>query len=240
MSMSSLFTGMRPALVALAAALVGCATAGRPLPPPTSGDALPPVAAAFRTLVVHNGRRETSDWRLWRSADRIEREQLQDRTGEVWQRDGATLFHTVLFHDERRGIEFEPADLQMTGAGAVSWAQQAQVVDSAVLQRLRLTRSAWHRDMPVQDYAGTIDAVQWRVRLRTDLMLPVWIEQRAASRTLRIELLEAHPLAAAPWQPTASTGYGLLDFADLGDHERDPFVLRAQARLGLGHDHDAH
>jgi hypothetical protein len=49
--------------------------------------------------------------------------------------------------------------------------------------------------------------------------------------------VEAHPLAVTPWQPTPSEGYGVLDFADLGDNERDPFVVRVQAHMGVGHGH---
>ncbi len=195
-----------------------------------------PVAAAYRTLVRHDREEDVTQWRLWRSADRVTREWLRDHTAEVWQRDGATLFRTVLFHDERRGIEFEPADLQMTGAAA-SWSQQTQLVSPALLRSLRAGKSGWREGVPWREFTGEREGMRWRVRLRMDLMIPMLVEQTTGKQLTRITLLEAYPLTQAPWQPTPYDNYGMLDFADLGDHERDPFVLRAQARMGLGHGH---
>jgi hypothetical protein len=237
MMISARLRVLLPVLGALFAGLANHAFAARPLPAPVADDALPPVAAQYRTTVSRDHKTAASEWRYWRNANSVQREDLADRTGDLWQRDGATLFHTLLFHEDRRGIEFEQVDLQMAGAN-MSWAQQAQIVSPDLLAKLKLVKSGWQRDIPYRDYAGTIGDVRWRVRMRIDLQLPIRVEQHAAHDTLRIELLEAHALAAAPWQPTPATGYGMVDFADLGDHERDPFVLRVQAHLGVGHGHE--
>jgi hypothetical protein len=204
------------------------------MPPLPSEAAMPPVAAAFRTQITRDGESETSQWRYWRDAERVLREDLQSRTGDLWRRDGATLFHTLLFHDARRGIEFEQADLQMTGE-ETSWARHAHVVDPALLERLRVVRTGWSGAVPWRDYAGQVAGVRWQVRMRLDLMVPLRVEQQAGRQRLRTELLEAHVPSQAPWQPESAVGYDIIDFADLGDHERDPFVLRIQAQLGLGH-----
>ena len=228
---------MLPAALAALQLLAGCATVTRPAPTPALNGELPPVAAAFRTRIDHDGNSEVAEWRYWRSANRVQRDDLQSQTGEIWQRDGATVFHTLLFHADRRGVEFEQADLRMTGADS-AWEQQMQIVNPALLKRLRATRSGWLKKVPYQDYSGTVDGVRWRVRMRTDLMLPLRIEQRRAGDVLRVELIEAHTLAQAPWSPPDAAGYGMVDFADLGDHERDPFVLHLQALLGIGHGHE--
>jgi hypothetical protein len=226
---------LAPALAMVAAVLGGCASTGRPVPALAEA-AQAPVAAQFRTTVSHDRKASTSDWRYWRTANSVQREDLGEKTGDLWQRDGATLFHTLLFHEDRRGIEFEQVDLQMTG-GVAPWEQQAQIVSPAVLAKLRLVKEGWRGEVPYRDYAGKIGEVRWQVRMRVDLMLPMRVEQRGPHDSLRIELIEAHALSDAPWKPTSSEGYGLLEFADLGDHERDPFVLRAQAHMGVGHGH---
>jgi hypothetical protein len=220
----------------LGLALAGCASTAPIVPEPVEEAALPQVAAQYRTQVSHDRKTIVSDWRYWRSVNRVLREDLKDRTGDLWQRDGATLFHTLLFHEEKRGIEFEQVDLQMTG-GMTPWSQQAQIVSAEVLQKLKVMKSGWRGEVPYRDYAGEIAGVHWRVRMRVDMALPLFVEQRTAHDRLRIELVEAYALSDAPWQPTSSEGYGLLDFADLGDHERDPFVLRVQGHLGSAHEH---
>lgn len=243
MSVSVSMKFLLPVFGLLCAGLGGCATTARPLPEPVAEALLPPVAAQFRTTVVSDrkpgdhSQKVTSEWRYWRSANSVQREDLGERTGDLWQRDGATLFHTLLFHEDKRGIEFEQVDLQMTGANT-SWAQQAQVVSPEVLRNLKVVKSGWSGDVPYRDYVGTIGAVRWKVRMRADLLLPVRVEQRTEHESLRIDLVEVHAQAAAPWQPTSPAGYGMVDFADLGDHERDPFVIRVQAQLGVSHGHE--
>ncbi len=226
-----------PLLAMLGLVLGGCASSELPVPELDANAAIAPVAAQFRTTVIQDGDRATSEWRYWRSENRVQREDLGEKTGDLWQRDGSTLFHTLLFHEDRRGIEFEQADLQITGS-ATTWEQQAQIVSPDLLEKLKQVKVGWRDAIPYREYAGKVGDVRWRVRMRMDLVLPMLVEQDTAQSSLRIELVEAHALASAPWQPTSSEGYGVLDFADLGDHERDPFVLRVQAHMGVGHGHD--
>jgi hypothetical protein len=227
---------MLPTLGLLCAGLVGCASTSPPAIEPLADAVLPPVAAQFRTTVTRGRETSSSEWRYWRTANSVQREDLAEHTGDLWQHDGATLFHTLLFHEDRRGIEFEQVDLQMTGVDT-SWAKQAHIVSPDLLHQLRVVKSGWSDKVSYRDYAGVIGDVRWKVRMRTDLAVPIRVEQRTAHESLRVDLVEAHTVAAAPWQPTSSVGYGMVDFADLGDHERDPFVIRVQAQLGVGHGH---
>lgn len=229
-------TGFLLAQAAVLALLLGCASRAV-VPVPELDAALPAVAAQFRTQVVdHRGRSSSSEWRYWRGADRIVRENLLDRTSETWQRDGATLFHQKLYHAERRGIEFQQTDLQMLGA-LPSWGRESLIIDPVLLGRLSEQGSGWRDGHPYRRYRGSVDGARWDITLRVDLMLPVKVERRLSERTERLELEQAYILGQAPWQPTPTDGYGMLDFADLGDHERDPFVAGLQRQLGDVHAH---
>lgn len=217
--------------------LQACATMpSASLPAPAFDAALPAVAAQYRTEVrAAHAPSHASEWRFWRSGDRIERENLAERTGELWQRDGATLFHTKLYHADRRGIEFQPGDMALLGAQP-AWLQQAWIINPEVFGHLEQVSAGERKGIAYRRYKGTFAGAHWDVTLRMDLMLPQLIERRQGERIERIELREVYALAQAPWQPTPSRDYGMIDFADLGDHERDPFVLRLQATVG-GHAH---
>ena len=77
-------------------------------------DDAPPVSAEFRTTLTFPwGEQSRVNWRFWRNRDRIERENLTAHSGEVWVQDGKTLFHTRLYHVDKRGIEYRNEDLQM-------------------------------------------------------------------------------------------------------------------------------
>ena len=97
----------------LALALVAC-SARPPVPQLDLAQSPPPVAAEFRTTVESaQGGKSSAQWRFWRSHDRIERENPAAQTGDLWVRDDRTLFHTRLYHADRRGIEYRSEDLQI-------------------------------------------------------------------------------------------------------------------------------
>ena len=214
------------------------------MPEPDFAAELPAVAAEFTTTIVHerihdgvrDADRRITEWRFWREPERLVSENLTERTGERWQLDGKTIFHQKLFHDDRRGISFQMSDLSMFNA-LPAWTQQAMIVDPELFSRLPMTNSGWRDGYPFRRYSGEIDGVALDIILRIDLMLPLLVDRRKGGIRQRTELEEAHALNDAPWQPTPGSTYPLIDFADLGDHERDPFVRRVQTQLGIDHKH---
>lgn len=197
----------------------------------------PAIAAQFRQEVFeHDQRLAAEEWRLWRDHDRLVSERPASGTGEVWQRDGQSLIVTRLFHAHRRGVEYQPGDMGLIDA-APGWQRQALVVDPEVLRRLSEDASAGDQGAPRLRYSGVIEGARWEITLRPDLMLPTQLSVQRGERLERITLVDAHALADAPWQPTPSRDYEMIDFADLGDRERDPFVIALQAAEGGAHGH---
>lgn len=221
---------------AIAVGLVGCVVRP-PVPEVDLRQDLPAVAAQYRTQVFHDRRViSSSEWRLWREPHRVVRENLVEQTGELWQRDGRTIFLKKLFHEDRRGIEFQMEDLDMLGA-LPAWTQTSLLIDAELLPALKVTKTGWRAGYPYRSYSGSIRDVRWDITLRVDLMLPVSVERRQGHRIERVALLQAYPLNQAPWQPTPDDLYAFIDFADLGDHETDPFILRVQNQIDVGHAH---
>lgn len=199
----------------------------------------PPVAAQFRHEVIKAGQVVTSEnWRRWRDGERIVSERPDAQTGEIWQRDGKALIVTRLFHAHQRGIEYQPGDVSVMGAES-GWDRQALGIDPAVLRQLSMLHPENEGGVPLQRYRGTVAGASWDVTLRRDLMLPTQVTVEREDRLERVTLTNAEPLAEAAWQPTPSRSYELIDFADLGDRERDPFVLEIQAAGSdaYGHSH---
>lgn len=228
-----------------AAAVIGmmlsACVPSKPVPPLATADDAPPVAAAYRTTFRNEaGEAQVNEWRFWRTTDRIERESPARANGELWLRTAGALFHTRLYHADSKGIEYRADDLAVTGA-TPSWTSLALLVDPAALDPLKDRSEGWSDGYPWRRYRGEIEGVKWDIRIRTDWMLPVSIRHDAGRGSETVELLQVHPRDKAPWEPTASEGYEIIDFADLGDRERDPFILRIQAEEGAegahGHGH---
>lgn len=177
-------------------------------------------------------------WRFWRNGQQIVIERPQLGLGELWQRDGKAkaLIHRKLYHADRRAIEFQEDDLRMLEIKP-SWQKLALLVDQKVLEQLSAGDVEWSDNHPVREYEGKIGDSQWHIVMRMDLGLPVLIDREHDGVSEHTELLNAYELNAAPWQPTPTNGYDIIDYADLGDKEYDPFVIKVQAQMGHDHHH---
>lgn len=212
-----------------------------------SSSRLPNVAAEFMTTregeahepehaehQLHAADKVT--WRFWRDSQQISIERPQLGMGELWQRDGQSIIHRKLYHADQRAIEFQDDDLKMLDS-MPSWQKLALLLDQKLLAQLTTADPEWSDGYPTREYQGKIADTEWHVVMRMDIGLPMLIERQQEGFLERTELLHAYPLNAAPWQPMASNGYDVIDFADLGDKEYDPFVIKVQAQMGHDHHH---
>lgn len=203
-----------------------------PIPEPQWQGPLPDIAAEFQT----ESSAETKTWRIWRKSHEIIRENLATDTADHWYQDGNTLIQKTYYHHDRRGMEFQQADLQMLNKQP-QWQALALVFDPALLQQLKLIDSGWREGVPFQRYEGKLQNSRWVLDVRTDLMLPVRIHHETPHTHETITLVAAYPLAQAPWHPVSTRDYNVIDFADIGDMESDPFVKKIEAQLGGMHHH---
>lgn len=207
---------------------------------------LPKVAAEFTTTREgghsepdhdeHEPYADNVTWRFWRDSNQVIIERPQLGMGESWQRDGRAVIHRKLYHSDQRAIEFQSDDLQMLDT-APSWQKLSLLLDKSTLEQLAAGEIEWSDGYPVREYQGKVADSEWHIVMRMDMGLPVLIERHDLHGSERTELLHAYPLNAAPWQPTPIKGYDVIDFADLGDKEYDPFVVKALSQMGHHHQH---
>lgn len=208
-----------------------------------SSPTLPKVAAEFITTRQdeqpehdHEAHEDNVTWRFWRENNLVTIERPQLGMGELWQRDGQAVIHRKLYHGDQRAIEFQPDDLRMMET-APSWQKLSLLLDLAILAQLKAGDIEWSDGYPVREYEGKVAESEWRIVMRMDLALPVLIERQNEHGSERTELLNAYALGEAPWQPTPTEGYDIIDFADLGDKEYDPFVTKVLSQMGHDHHH---
>ncbi len=196
----------------------------------------PSIAAEYESLTKNANGRSWHAWRIWRQPQYVIRDNLDEQITDSWQRIGDNFTLKKYFHAEQRGVEFFDDDLRMLNL-IPHWPSTQGMVDVSVLERLKLIKSTERHAIPMQYYQGEIDGVRWRIEIRTDLMLPTVIEYKSNRQQQTIRLVSVYPLQQAPWQPGHLAGYPLIDFADFGDMENDPFVRRVEALLRVGHQH---
>ena len=232
-------------VLVITAMLSACATgpsAPRPVPEADFSAQLPDVAAQYLSILKTKdpdhaqGETLRNEWRFWREDNLVIRDNLDTHISDLWRRDGTTLSQKKLFHDDQRGVEFQPDDLRMLNIEP-QWQALTLLFDIALLEKLHKVDSGWRDDVPFQRYEGHVDNADWTIELRTDLMLPLLIDYQSPGQHETFRLISAYPLVESPWIASTGTDYNIIDFADLGDMGYDPFVKKVEILLGGVHQH---
>lgn len=241
----------RAVFVALVVVLAGCA-AQQAVSPLDLDVAPPEIAAQYTTRHIafetdHGHRAEVHadessasvvDWRIFRGTNRIDIDNLSAHTGETWQRDGKVLIMRKLFHDDRNAIEYQMDDFSVL-AMKPSWRKQALLIDPALLSQLTPVGERWIDGHPARTYRGSLGAQKIEIIWLVDINLPQSIVRSDSAGDLieQTTLVALQPLTGQRWTCRCGEGYEIIDYADLGDRERDQFVMRVQSQLPGGNVH---
>jgi hypothetical protein len=180
----------------------------------------------------------TVNWRFFRTANRIDVDNLSANTGETWQRDGKVVIMRKLFHDDRKAIEYQMDDFAVLKMKP-SWRKQALLLDDSLLSQLKLEDERWIDGHPARIYRGTLAGQQIEITWLVDFNLPQSIVRHDHEGNLieQTTLAELHSPGDTRWRCRCGDGYDVIDYADLGDRERDQFVMRVQSQLPGGNVH---
>lgn len=236
---------LRPLLFILLPFLLNACAHQAPVPPLDLQGAVPEVSARFVTerLQVehkqHNAHKEDqsfkNEWLFYRTAQRIEVDIPAQQIGEVWLRDGKTVFYQKLFHADQKIVEYQMEDLSALDV-SVSWRTNEWILDPAILQKLKVTGKDWIDGHPALKFSGSVDKIDYEVVWLVDLNLPHSLEKRdATGNQVRTELLSLEQTSESR---NNYQHYETIDYADLGDRERDPFVMKIQGHLIGGNVHN--
>lgn len=207
---------------------------------PTAGqaDTPPAVAAHFELRVAPAaGESPPQTWLLWREPDRVET-RLPSGDGEIWRRDTrGDVYYQRLFHPQRRLIEYTPVDLRALGA-VRGWPRLTHLIDPALLGgELKRIGNATALGRPAVRYRGRVRGIQHDVLWLVHERLPARMRIDYGDRTMTLRLGALYPIDQSPWARADTTAYLVTDYADIGDHEADPFLRRLLDEAGPAHAH---
>lgn len=238
--------------LALASLLLLAACAQNPPVPPLNLSAdITPVSARYMTdrhhahddHALNSTHQDIADfrneWLFWRSADQVEVSIPQQQTGERWLKDASTIFYQKLFHEDQKIVEYQREDL-MTLDVTTDWQTNLLMIDPVVLQQLTVKGKHWIDGHPTLVLRGKVNDIDYDLVWLVDLNIPYRLDKRdPAGNRERTQLLEVHAGIASPLQAPDTKSYEIIDYTDLGDRERDPFVIKIQHHLlgGPMHSH---
>lgn len=221
--------------------LIGCSTTPNTLThyQPVNPQQLRPIAAEFVTTTSIKGHSPvTNIWRIQRDSQRVELVRLDSQIGEIWSKTSQDLwFYQKAFSEDKQVIEYSPSDLAALGVQP-QWLPIALAVDPKVLESLGNGKQGKTiHGFKTQRFKGKFQDAHYEITWIPELALAALVKYSKDEMSSVTEVKIPYPLAESPWTPLDVGRYRLIDYSDLGDMERDPFVVKAQSQLPGGHSH---
>jgi len=194
-------------------------------------EAVAKAPLAARYALEANGRR--TEWFLWREVNTVETANVATGESRIWERlrPGEFRYRRV-FKNDRTVVEYVPGEVRVRNAEP-DWSKLESVVSPQLLQRLKRSHAGKAFGEPAERYTGRVDDrsidIVWLASSRLPAELKI---DGPGKETMRLTLKALHVRAPAAWPRVSAegiSGYRLIDAADLGDLERDPFVARLAA-----------
>lgn len=196
------------------------------------------LSAEFTTRIYGKGNDTTTQWNLWRSMERVEWLNISANTSEIWTKTSQDLwFYSKAFHTDKQVIEYSPVDLNLLQV-APAWQSFAAAIDPTLLQKLSKTKkiNPLNGFQRIQ-YRGTLDNAAYEVDWLPELSLATRVKIVEAGVTRVTELKQPLVISANTKTPQNISRYRVIEYSDLGDMERDPFVMKIQHSLFGAQEH---
>lgn len=210
----------------------------------------PALAAEFETTVVSDHDKEDEHqqqapseqnhhWRFWRSSKQIQTYSEQDNSGEVWSKTAnGEITYQRLFHAQQQLIEYFPGDLKAIGS-QLDWPMLAILLTRKMIDDLVCTDDIDSLGRRIQHCHSRSEPEHLQIDWLPQEQLPASITLTEHNQRMTSRLLTSYPLDKSPWTEPSSSDYRLIDFADLGDKENDPFIKSILPKIkgGTSHHH---
>ncbi len=172
---------------------------------------------------------------LWRNGKRVAHEFPQAQITEIWSRlPNGYLNVTRHFDGYQRGIEYQPLELNR-GKGDKDWRLKYQLVSDTLKHKMHLVDTEGEGCEKVEHYeltdAGATHRLAWLPAPRLVKSYIVERKERTENWSLESVVTDAEQVKQAF---ARRDGYDTTDYADIGDNESDPFLLKL-VNLGFVH-----
>jgi hypothetical protein len=197
---------------------------------------LPPLAARYELKVNQN----VGEWYLWREASSIETANPAAGQSTIWERTSADDFsYRRIFHIDKRVVEYSPGEIKTRNAKP-DWAKLASVISPQLLDELKRGAKSTAFGQRAVRYTGKVGGQKIDVLWLEQAQLPARLQMSGKGQQMTMVLKDLYAQSPAGWpriDETKIAAYGLIDAADFGDMESDPFVARLMQQEGHGHAH---
>ncbi len=173
---------------------------------------------------------------VWRMGNSVAYENIDTQITEIWSLVSNGQVKPDRYFDEyKRGIEYQPADIN-NGKGETHWSAKYQIISEADIKKMQLEKTTGNACDELNHYVNHAAKNKFKLAWLTQLNLPKEMSYTQGKTLVTWKLQE---LMIDKEQIKATfvkrQNYGVTDYADIGDNESDPFLLK-MINLGfVGH-----
>ena len=167
------------------------------------------------------------EFELWRRGDSVIHIRRDNGIADYWTHTPVGLKLTRYFLAEKRGIEYQPGEVE-THDGERAWSVYYQLVADALLHNMDKQGESGEGCDKLVDYSRENDGNTLTVQWREAISLPRYrLESRPDGTEVSWELTSVQTDPAQIEETFASlSSFDTTDYADIGDNESDPFLLK--------------
>jgi hypothetical protein len=196
---------------------------------------LPPLAAEFVTTISGDDSTVNSAL-IVRTASAVEWIYLTSNASELWTKTSNDLwFYSKVFHADRQVIEYSPVDINLLGIHQ-QWQQLAinpDILHAAISTKPAADFRGWQSVI----YTGKVEGITYEVLWLPQLSIAARVIAKQGKQKTVTEIRMLYINQQAPFTFSDITHYRTIEYTDLGDMERDPFVMKIQHELLDHHGH---
>jgi len=173
---------------------------------------------------------------VWRMGNAVAYENLDTQITEIWSLISNGQVKPDRYFDEyKRGIEYQPADIN-NGRGDRHWSAKYQIVSNADIKKMQLKKTTGKACDELNHYVNHAAKDEIKLAWLTQLNLPkemTYTQGKTSVTWMLQELITDKEQIKATMAKRQN--YEVTDYADIGDNESDPFLLK-MINLGfVGH-----
>ncbi len=195
-----------------------------------------PIAARFDLKVNQT----QTDWYLWREADKIETANTTVGQNDIWSRvRGNDYNYRRVFHNDQRVVDYTAGEIR-TRHAEPDWSKLASIISPQLLRELKRGASKTLFGQKAVRYTGTLGGQKIDLWWLEQAQLPARLDMIRPGQRMSMALKELHRNTPPNWPRVTEeqiADYGMIDAADFGDMESDPFVARIMQQDGHSHSH---
>ena len=163
---------------------------------------------------------------LWRQGNQVAHQYPSTRITEIWNLTGNGSLHLERFFDAyHRGIEYQPGEIKAV-TGKSGWELKNQLVSNQLLESMELVKTDLSGCDQIDSFASDSKEhinLQWLNNRK--LIKRFEIQAGAERKVWKLERLETDKQQIEQFF-TDRADYKTTDYADIGDNESDPFLLK--------------